>query len=133
MRKLRRRPHTPPPPPPFAELVRIEGDPAYRDRHFPGLGAAIAQRGHWRSPETDALVRRLRSPPGELRPSRPALALLPGEERPSRIDPAVIGTWTGGWAAQLAAPAAERMRAEAGTDPLGRLHRLPGADSTRAR
>lgn len=34
-----------------------------------------------------------------------------GEERPSLIDPAVIGTWTGGWVAQLAAPAAERMGA----------------------
>lgn len=34
---------------------------------------------------------------------------MPGEERPSRIDPAVIGTWTGSWVAQLAAPAAERM------------------------
>ncbi|MFF9639449.1 ATP-grasp peptide maturase system methyltransferase [Streptomyces bacillaris] len=45
------------------------------------------------------------------RPPRPALALLPGEERPSRIDPAVIGTWTGGWVAQLAAPQAERMGA----------------------
>ncbi|MEV7895746.1 ATP-grasp peptide maturase system methyltransferase [Streptomyces cyaneofuscatus] len=45
------------------------------------------------------------------RPPRPPLALLPGGERPSRIDPAVIGTWTGGWVAQLAAPAAERMGA----------------------
>ncbi|MFJ9635493.1 ATP-grasp peptide maturase system methyltransferase [Streptomyces sp. NPDC101178] len=43
------------------------------------------------------------------RPPRPTLALLPGEERPSLIDPAVIGTWTGSWVAQLAAPAAERM------------------------
>ncbi|MFE7478915.1 ATP-grasp peptide maturase system methyltransferase [Streptomyces sp. NPDC057552] len=47
------------------------------------------------------------------RPPRPTLALLPGEERPSRIDPAVIGTWTGGWVAQLAVPAAERMGAGA--------------------
>lgn len=45
------------------------------------------------------------------RPPRPTPALLPGGERPSRIDPAVIGTWTGGWVAQLAAPAAERMGA----------------------
>lgn len=64
MSKLHRRPHGPPPPRPFAQLVRIEGDPAYRDRYFPGLSAAIAQRGHWRSAEVDALVRRLRSPPG---------------------------------------------------------------------
>ncbi len=47
------------------------------------------------------------------RPPRPALALLPGEERPSRIDPAILDTWTGGWVAQLAAPAAERMGAGA--------------------
>ncbi|WDG31277.1 ATP-grasp peptide maturase system methyltransferase [Streptomyces sp. CA-278952] len=47
------------------------------------------------------------------RPPRPALPLLPGEERPSLIDPAMIGTWTGSWVAQLAAPAAERMGAGA--------------------
>ncbi|MGX2995298.1 ATP-grasp peptide maturase system methyltransferase [Streptomyces sp. JNUCC 64] len=47
------------------------------------------------------------------RPPRPALALLPGEERPSRIDPAVLDDWTGGWVAQLAAPAAERLGAGA--------------------
>ncbi|MEU1510304.1 ATP-grasp peptide maturase system methyltransferase [Kitasatospora sp. NPDC005748] len=45
------------------------------------------------------------------RPPRPGLAMLPGEERASRIDPAVIGTWTGSWVAQLAAPSAERMGA----------------------
>ncbi|MET7510879.1 ATP-grasp peptide maturase system methyltransferase [Streptomyces albidoflavus] len=43
------------------------------------------------------------------RPPRPTLTLLPGEERATRIDPAVIGTWTGSWVAQLAVPAAERM------------------------
>ncbi|MFJ6573119.1 ATP-grasp peptide maturase system methyltransferase [Streptomyces sp. NPDC091292] len=43
------------------------------------------------------------------RPPRPALALLPGEERPSLIDPAIIATWTGSWVAQLAAPSAERL------------------------
>ncbi|MEU6057409.1 ATP-grasp peptide maturase system methyltransferase [Streptomyces sp. NPDC047097] len=45
------------------------------------------------------------------RPPRPTLALLPGEERPSRIDPAKLDDWTGGWVAQLAAPSAERMGA----------------------
>lgn len=59
MRPLPRRPHAP-----FAELVRIESDPAYRDRYFPGLSRAIAQRGHWRSGEAEALVRRLRAPAG---------------------------------------------------------------------
>ncbi|MFE9295070.1 ATP-grasp peptide maturase system methyltransferase [Streptomyces niveus] len=47
------------------------------------------------------------------RPPRPTLALLPGEERPSRIDPAKLDDWTGGWVAQLAAPSAERMGAGA--------------------
>ncbi|MFJ5290993.1 hypothetical protein [Streptomyces sp. NPDC088348] len=43
------------------------------------------------------------------RPLRPTLALLPGEERPSGIDPEIIDTWAGSWVAQLAAPSAERM------------------------
>ena len=43
------------------------------------------------------------------RPPRPTLAMLPGDERPARIDPGIIGTWTGSWVAQLAAPSAERM------------------------
>ncbi|MFJ9697061.1 ATP-grasp peptide maturase system methyltransferase [Kitasatospora sp. NPDC101183] len=43
------------------------------------------------------------------RPPRPTLDLLPGEERPSQIDPAKLDDWTGGWVAQLAAPSAERM------------------------
>lgn len=47
------------------------------------------------------------------RPPRPTLALLPGEERPSRIDPAKLDNWTGGWVAQLAAPSAERIGAGA--------------------
>ncbi|MEV6973561.1 ATP-grasp peptide maturase system methyltransferase [Kitasatospora sp. NPDC093806] len=45
------------------------------------------------------------------RPPRPTLALLPGEERASRIDPAKLDTWTGSWVAQLAAPSAERLGA----------------------
>lgn len=47
------------------------------------------------------------------RPPRPTLALLPGEERPSEIDPAKLDDWTGGWVAQLAAPSAERLGAGA--------------------
>ncbi|MFJ8333661.1 ATP-grasp peptide maturase system methyltransferase [Streptomyces sp. NPDC094437] len=47
------------------------------------------------------------------RPPHPALALLPGEERPTRIDPAQLDTCTGGWVAQLAAPSAERLGAGA--------------------
>ncbi|WP_457028042.1 ATP-grasp peptide maturase system methyltransferase [Kitasatospora sp. P5_F3] len=45
------------------------------------------------------------------RPPRQSLALLPGDERPTRIDPEIISTWTGSWVAQLAAPSAERMGA----------------------
>ncbi|MEU8924597.1 ATP-grasp peptide maturase system methyltransferase [Kitasatospora sp. NPDC048545] len=45
------------------------------------------------------------------RPPRQSLSLLPGDERPTRIDPEVIGTWTGSWVCQLAAPSAERMGA----------------------
>ncbi|WP_405985650.1 ATP-grasp peptide maturase system methyltransferase [Streptomyces sp. NBC_00872] len=47
------------------------------------------------------------------RPPRPAPALLPGDERPSRIDPAKLDGWTGGWVGQLAVPSAERMGAGA--------------------
>ncbi|MFF3752978.1 ATP-grasp peptide maturase system methyltransferase [Streptomyces sp. NPDC002018] len=47
------------------------------------------------------------------RPPRPTPALLPGDERPSRIDPAKLDGWTGAWVAQLAAPSAERMGAGA--------------------
>ncbi|MEU4582819.1 ATP-grasp peptide maturase system methyltransferase [Kitasatospora aureofaciens] len=43
------------------------------------------------------------------RPPRQSLSLLPGDERPTRINPEIISTWTGGWVAQLAAPSAERM------------------------
>ncbi|CAN3982188.1 ATP-grasp peptide maturase system methyltransferase [Kitasatospora purpeofusca] len=43
------------------------------------------------------------------RPTRSGLTLLSGEERASCIDPSIIGTWTGSWVAQLAAPSAERM------------------------
>ncbi|WBB63717.1 ATP-grasp peptide maturase system methyltransferase [Streptomyces sp. WMMC500] len=39
--------------------------------------------------------------------------LLPGEERPSRIDPALLDEWTGRFVAQLAAPSAERLGAGA--------------------
>ncbi|MFI6347584.1 ATP-grasp peptide maturase system methyltransferase [Streptomyces sp. NPDC050560] len=38
---------------------------------------------------------------------------LPGHERPSRIDPALLDDWTGRFVAQLAAPSAERLGAGA--------------------
>jgi methyltransferase of ATP-grasp peptide maturase system len=73
-------------------LLTVTGPGAATGRFLPGYTSFMIARPH-------------------DRPPRPALAVLPGEERPSLIDPAVIGTWTGGWVAQLAAPAAERMGA----------------------
>ncbi|PVC91662.1 ATP-grasp peptide maturase system methyltransferase [Streptomyces sp. CS014] len=75
-------------------LLTVTGPGAATGRFLPGYTSFMIARPH-------------------DRPPRPALALLPGEERTSLIDPAVIGTWTGGWVAQLAVPAAERMGAGA--------------------
>ncbi|MET8544533.1 ATP-grasp peptide maturase system methyltransferase [Kitasatospora sp. NPDC004799] len=47
------------------------------------------------------------------RPPRPTLDLLPGDESPTLIDPATLDDRTGGWVAQLAAPAAIRTGAGA--------------------
>ncbi|WP_181786231.1 ATP-grasp peptide maturase system methyltransferase [Streptomyces phytophilus] len=47
------------------------------------------------------------------RPPHGTFELLPGEERPSRIDPALLDDWTGRFVAQLAAPSAERLGAGA--------------------
>ncbi|MGW6833348.1 hypothetical protein ACWGCI_08035 [Streptomyces sp. NPDC054949] len=43
------------------------------------------------------------------RPPHGPFELLPGEERPSRIDPALLDDWTGRFVGQLAAPSAERL------------------------
>ncbi|MEU6734666.1 ATP-grasp peptide maturase system methyltransferase [Streptomyces physcomitrii] len=75
-------------------LVEVTGPGRATGRFLPGCTSFMIARPH-------------------DQPPRPALALLPGEERPSRIDPAKLGDWTGGWVAQLAAPAAERMKAGA--------------------
>ncbi|NKI43264.1 ATP-grasp peptide maturase system methyltransferase [Streptomyces physcomitrii] len=75
-------------------LVEVTGPGRATGRFLPGCTSFMIARPH-------------------DQPPRPALALLPGEERPSRIDPAKLGDWTGGWVAQLAAPAAERMGAGA--------------------
>ncbi|MFM9612784.1 hypothetical protein [Streptomyces niveiscabiei] len=48
------------------------------------------------------------------RPPHGVLDLLPGDERPSRIDPALLDDWTGSFVAQLAAPSAERLGMGAG-------------------
>ncbi|MFC8825555.1 ATP-grasp peptide maturase system methyltransferase [Streptomyces sp. NPDC057137] len=43
------------------------------------------------------------------RPPRGPFELLPGDERQSRIDPALLDEWTGRFVAQLATPSAERF------------------------
>ncbi|MGA4840687.1 methyltransferase domain-containing protein [Streptomyces sp. G45] len=42
-------------------------------------------------------------------PPRGPVEWLPGEARPSRVDPALLDDWTGRFVAQLAAPSAERV------------------------
>ncbi|MCX4834365.1 ATP-grasp peptide maturase system methyltransferase [Streptomyces sp. NBC_01016] len=46
-------------------------------------------------------------------PPRGRLEFLPGEQRPSRIDPTLLDDWTGRFVGQLAAPSAERFGAGA--------------------
>ncbi|MFF0066979.1 ATP-grasp peptide maturase system methyltransferase [Streptomyces sp. NPDC005279] len=43
------------------------------------------------------------------RPPHGPFELLPGEQRPSQIDPATLDDWSGRFVAQLAAPSAERL------------------------
>ncbi|MFH8614729.1 ATP-grasp peptide maturase system methyltransferase [Streptomyces sp. NPDC017979] len=43
------------------------------------------------------------------RPPHSRVELLPGDERPSRIDPALVDDWSARFVAQLAAPSAERL------------------------
>lgn len=73
-------------------LLTVTGPGAAAGRFLPGYTSFMPARPH-------------------DRPPRPTLVLLPGEERPTGMDPAIIGTWTGSWVAQLAAPSAERMGA----------------------
>ncbi|MDI3386485.1 ATP-grasp peptide maturase system methyltransferase [Streptomyces sp. B-S-A8] len=47
------------------------------------------------------------------RPPHGSFELLPGEERPSRIDPTLLDDWTGRFVAQLAVPSAGRFGAGA--------------------
>lgn len=75
-------------------LLDVTGPGQARGRFLPGYTSFMIARPH-------------------DRPPRPTLALLPGEKRPSRIDPAKLDDWTGAWVAQLAAPSAERMGAGA--------------------
>ncbi|MBT2466544.1 ATP-grasp peptide maturase system methyltransferase [Streptomyces sp. ISL-66] len=73
-------------------LVRlaVEGNGVAEGRFLPGYTSFMIARPHDRPPHG----------PFEL---------LPGEERPSRIDPALLDDWTGRFVGQLAAPSAERL------------------------
>ncbi|MEU8761021.1 ATP-grasp peptide maturase system methyltransferase [Streptomyces sp. NPDC048659] len=75
-------------------LLTHDGDGGATGRFLPGYTSFMMARSHDRPPHG----------PFEL---------LPGEERPSRIDPAQLDDWSGRFVAQLAAPSAERLGAGA--------------------
>ncbi|GAA0621043.1 ATP-grasp peptide maturase system methyltransferase [Streptomyces crystallinus] len=77
-------------------LVRltVEDNGAAQGRFLPGYTSFMIARPHDRPPHG-------------------RFELLPGNERPSRIDPALLDDWTGRFIAQLAAPSAERLGAGA--------------------
>ncbi|WP_217161815.1 ATP-grasp peptide maturase system methyltransferase [Streptomyces sp. AC512_CC834] len=70
--------------------LAVEADGVAEGRFLPGYTSFMIARPHDRPPHG----------PFEL---------LPGDERPSRIDPALLDDWTGRFVAQLAAPSAERL------------------------
>ncbi|MFB7919318.1 ATP-grasp peptide maturase system methyltransferase [Streptomyces sp. NPDC056061] len=74
--------------------LAVEADGVAEGRFLPGYTSFMIARPHDRPPHG----------PFEL---------LPGDERPSRIDPALLDDWTGRFVAQLAAPSAERLGAGA--------------------
>ncbi|MGW6454727.1 ATP-grasp peptide maturase system methyltransferase [Streptomyces sp. NPDC055078] len=71
-------------------LLTADGTGGARGRFQPGYTSFMMARPHDRPPHG----------PFEL---------LPGQERPSRIDPALLDDWSGRFVAQLAAPSAERL------------------------
>ncbi|ROQ66900.1 methyltransferase of ATP-grasp peptide maturase system [Streptomyces sp. 840.1] len=73
-------------------LLIADGEGGARGRFLPGYTSFMMARTHDRPPHG----------PFEL---------LPGEQRPSRIDPALLDDWNGRYVAQLAAPSAERLGA----------------------
>ncbi|MGW0897682.1 ATP-grasp peptide maturase system methyltransferase [Streptomyces goshikiensis] len=75
-------------------LVRLtaDGEGGTAGRFLPGYTSFMMARTHDRPPHG----------PFEL---------LPGEQRQSRIDPALLDDWSGRFVAQLAAPSAERLGA----------------------
>ncbi|MCT9090568.1 ATP-grasp peptide maturase system methyltransferase [Streptomyces sp. ASQP_92] len=77
-------------------LVRltVKENGAARGRFLPGYTSFMIARPH-------------------NHPPHGPFELLPGDERPSRIDPALLDDWTGRFVAQLAAPSAEHLGAGA--------------------
>lgn len=79
-------------------LIRLTvgEDESAEGRFLPGYVAFMIARPHDRPPRGEPVF------------------LLPGEERPSRIDPSLLDDWTGRFVAQLAAPSAEFLGRGAG-------------------
>lgn len=77
-------------------LVRLVAEPdgTAQGRFLPGYTSFMIARSHDRPPHG-------------------SFELLPGDERLSRIDPALLDDWTGRFVAQIAAPSAERLGAGA--------------------
>lgn len=73
-------------------LLTADGEGGASGRFLPGYTSFMMARTHDRPPHG----------PFEL---------LPGEQRQSRIDPALLDDWNGRYVAQLAAPSAERLGA----------------------
>lgn len=73
-------------------LLTADGEGGASGRFLPGYTSFMMARTHDRPPHG----------PFEL---------LPGEQRPSRIDPALLDDWNARYVAQLAAPSAERLGA----------------------
>ncbi|MFE3073466.1 ATP-grasp peptide maturase system methyltransferase [Streptomyces sp. NPDC059247] len=71
-------------------LLKADASGGAEGRFLPGYTSFMAARPHDRPPHGP-------------------VELLPGEERPSRIDPSLLDDWTGRFVAQLAAPSAERL------------------------
>ncbi|MFJ9434120.1 ATP-grasp peptide maturase system methyltransferase [Streptomyces sp. NPDC101490] len=71
-------------------LLKVDASGGAEGRFLPGYTSFMTARPHDRPPHGP-------------------VELLPGEERPSRIDPSLLDDWTGRFVAQLAAPSAERL------------------------
>lgn len=72
------------------------------------VGAEGEATGHFLPGHTSFMIARSHD-----HPPRGTIDFMPGEQRPSRIDPALLDDWSGRFVAQLAAPSAERLGAGA--------------------